>query len=74
MGYYCASAYDGVFLLADILKQCGDRDTECLRDALYATQNWEGRFFGTLSFDENGEITAEFRINQISGGVSSPVN
>ncbi len=67
-GSYCAAAYDGVFLLGEALERCGDRDTNCMRDFLYSTQNWEGKYFGSISFDENGDIAGSFRIYRIEGG------
>lgn len=65
---YCATVYDGIQLLAAALLECGDQDTACLRDFLYGTQNWEGRYYGTISFDENGDIPGSFYFSQIRNG------
>ena len=66
-GYYCATVYDGIMLLSEKLEKCGV-NTECLRDALYATQNWAGTYYGTISFDENGDIGGAVQLNRISNG------
>ena len=73
LDYYCATAYDGVMLIAEMLLECGDRNTDCMRDFLYATQNWEGPYYGTISFDENGDIAGAFRFSQIQNGQPVPV-
>ena len=74
VGYYCATTYDGVFLLRDAIERCGDKDTNCIKDFLYETQKWEGRFYGAISFDENGDISGSFRINQVEGGAAVPAD
>jgi len=63
IGLYCAASYDTVFIIADALEACGD-DSVCVRDALYATQNWEG-LAGVTSFDENGDPAGNFEVLQI---------
>ena len=70
--FYCATAYDGVELIAEMLVECGDQDAACMRDFLYATQEWEGKYFGVISFDANGDVTGDYRINQIRDGVAGP--
>ena len=74
VGYYCATTYDGVFLLRDAIERCGDKDTNCIKDFLYETQKWEGRFYGSISFDENGDISGSFWINQVEGGAAVPAD
>ena len=74
-GLFCAGTYDGIFLLAEVFEHCGDRDTTCMRDYLYNTQNWEGRYYGTISFDEKGEIGGgSFRIDQVEGDTAVPAS
>lgn len=68
LGFYCATTYDGIFLLGELLEKCGDKDTTCLRDALYATQGWQGKFSGDISIDSNGDVAGHFQINQIKSG------
>lgn len=68
IGFYCATAYDEVFLLGEVLEKCGDSDTDCMRDALYATKDWEGKYAGKVSFDSNGDIEANFEVLQVQDG------
>lgn len=68
LGYYCAAAYDGIILLADILETCGDQDADCVKDALYATKDWKGPVGGSYTFDENGDIGGNFELTEISAG------
>ena len=74
-GLFCVGTYDGIFLLAEVFEHCGDRDTTCMRDYLYNTQNWEGRFYGTISFDEKGDIGGgSFRIDRVEGRTVVPAD
>ena len=74
-GLFCAGPYDGIFLLAEVFEHCGDRDTTCMRDYLYNTQNWEGRYYGTISFDEKGDIGGgSFRIDRVEGDAAVPAS
>jgi branched-chain amino acid transport system substrate-binding protein len=67
LGFYCATTYDGVFLLGELLERCGE-DTACLRDALYATKDWDGALSGLTTFDENGDVGGAFQVNQVTDG------
>lgn len=73
LDHYCALAYDGTLLLADMLLACGDQDTACMRDFLYGTQGWAGKYYGTFSFDENGDVAGSFRMNRVVAGELAPV-
>ncbi|MFQ5621079.1 MAG: ABC transporter substrate-binding protein [Candidatus Nanoarchaeia archaeon] len=68
LSFYCATTYDGVFLLGELLEKCGDQDTDCMRDALYATKGWEGLLSGKTTFDENGDVPGSFQVNEIVDG------
>lgn len=59
IGLYCATSYDGVVLMSEMLDNCGD-NTDCIKEGLYNTQNWQGKYQGLVSFDENGDIEVEF--------------
>ena len=72
IGHYCANLYDGITLLSEHIGTCGT-DTECIRDALYATQNWQGAYFGSFSFDENGDIAGTAQLNRVSNGNLEPI-
>lgn len=69
LGYYCATTYDSIFLMGEILEKCGDKDAECMKDQFYATQNWEGKLSGATSFDSNGDRPGNFQINKGVNGV-----
>ena len=47
-------AYDAVMVLADAVRRAHSLDRKKIRDALAATQNFQGAT-GTISFDENGD-------------------
>ena len=74
VGYYCAAAYDGVMLLAEALDRCGDTDATCIKDFLNDLQGWEGPFYGTLTFDENGDILGSDRIYRVTDQTAVPAS
>jgi hypothetical protein len=61
------AAYDGVVLMSEMLDKCGE-DTECIKDGLYNTQNWQGKYQGLVSFDENGDIEVEYESFIVKNG------
>lgn len=63
-GKYCATVYDGVLLLSEMIDKCGD-DTDCIKEGLYNAQNWQGKYQGAISFDENGDIKEEFSMYKV---------
>ena len=71
-GYYCATTYDSIALLAELMESCGD-DAVCLRDSLYQTQNWEGPFYGNISFDRNGDIGGTYTLVRVVDGTLQQV-
>jgi branched-chain amino acid transport system substrate-binding protein len=74
LGYYCASTYDGIFLLGDVLELCGDSDTDCLKKEFDALENWQGIMTTSTTFDENGDVAGDFVISQIIAGTKLRVN
>jgi len=63
-----ANNYDAMYIIAKAIENCGNaEDTDCIRDELYATQNYEG-VTGIQSFDENGDVEKEVIIKQIQDG------
>jgi branched-chain amino acid transport system substrate-binding protein len=57
LAWYLASAYDGVYITAECLKQTGDdQDADGFRDCLYGI-TWEGTIGESYGFDELGEVT-----------------
>ena len=73
LDHYCAIAYDGMVLISQMLTACGDHDTACMRDYLYGTQNWDGPYFGVISFDINGDVDGNFIVNRIENGAPTPL-
>ena len=65
IGIFCATPYDGIFLLGEKLAHCGDRGMGCIRYSYYATQDWVSSYYGTISFDTKGDAAGSFRIDQI---------
>lgn len=72
LSLYCATIYDGVFILAQALEACGDKDSACIKERLYATQNWEG-LAGMTSFDQNGDVGGQFVLLHAENGAWVPV-
>lgn len=65
---HSANTYDAIYILARAISRCGgDQDTDCIRDELYATQNFQG-VTGLQSFDENGDVEKEVIMKQIKNG------
>ena len=63
--------YDSVMLLADAIKRAGSDDPEKIRDALAATDNYEG-VVGNYTFDENGDPTKGVLIMEVTNGKAKP--
>ena len=54
--WYLGSAYDGVYITAECLRQTDDdQDADGFRDCLYEI-TWSGAIGDNYSFDENGEV------------------
>lgn len=39
-----------------------------MRDALYATKDWRGKYAGRVSFDSDGDIMANFEVKRVQDG------
>ncbi len=64
---YAANTIDAVDILIKAIREVGNEtDTEAIRDALYATQDYEG-VFGKLSFDENGDVNITHSLFEFDG-------
>lgn len=63
---YAALAYDGLKIIANVLKKCGT-DKECIKKGLYATQNYRG-VTGITSFDDHGDVLKPIYIKTIKNG------
>lgn len=65
---YAARAYDAFIILAMGHEKCKEsKDVDCLKNYLYAIKNYPGAS-GEISFDENGDIAANFVIVKVVGG------
>lgn len=64
---FAAQAYDGLYLIADAIKNAGDADRDAVRDALAATKDFQG-ILGTMSFDEVGDIVMDPTVLVIDQG------
>ena len=59
---YVTTTVDRNNILIQILQKFGgETDTRAIRDAIYATQNYEG-LSGNLSFDEYGEVNLSYSL------------
>ena len=63
---FAAQAYDGLYLIAEAVKNAGSADRDEIRDALAGIQDFEG-VLGTMSFDEDGDIVMEPTVLIIEG-------
>ncbi len=61
---YAALPFDGYNVLADAIAKCGDADSACVRDGLYATKDYQG-ITGTITIDDKGDTAREFSIRRI---------
>jgi len=67
LGFYCATTYDGVFIIGELIEKCGE-NTECIKGQLYSLKDWQGKFSGSTTFDKNGDVKGQFQINQVVQG------
>ncbi len=68
LGLYCATIYDGALLISEVLDKCGDKDTDCIKNELYNTQGWQGKYQGEVSFDANGDVSTDFDAYKVMDG------
>ena len=71
-GIWTAEAYDTVFLLSNILKNCG-LETEQVKKCLYQTKNFIGAS-GKISIDKLGDGIRNYQIKKIRSGKISKLN
>lgn len=64
---FAAQAYDGLYIMADALKQAGEDNRDALRDALAETEGFEG-VLGTISFDDEGDVVMDPIVLTIKDG------
>jgi len=69
--WFVANAYDALKLISKIVEQCND-DTDCIKQQLYATQNYNG-VSGTFSFDSKGDVDRPLILMQVKNGGFVPL-
>ncbi len=76
VGIMCVGSYDGVHLLADIIKGCGGTNPECMRNSLDDLREWKGSFLSPVTFDQKGEIISPAEhepLYQVKNGTLIPL-
>lgn len=71
-GFWNADAYDGIMILASVLKECPgavDNWAECLKQV----QNYPGAS-GQISFDSKGDAVRQYVLKKIEAGAGRRVN
>jgi branched-chain amino acid transport system substrate-binding protein len=69
--WFIANAYDAAKLVSKIIDTC-DENVECIKQQLYATQNYEGAS-GTFSFDAKGDVNRPLILMQVKGNSFVPL-
>lgn len=64
---FAAQAYDGLYLLAEAIKNAGEADRDAVRDALAAIKDFQG-VLGVMSFDEVGDIVMDPNVLIVEDG------
>ncbi|GHV81784.1 branched-chain amino acid ABC transporter substrate-binding protein [Spirochaetia bacterium] len=62
-----ALGYDGYLLALDAIKRAGSVDPQAIRDAIAATEGFEGAA-GTVTLDANGDATKSAFLKSVQGG------
>jgi branched-chain amino acid transport system substrate-binding protein len=63
---FAALAYDGIRIIAETLKKCGN-DATCIKDALYKVKDFPG-VTGPTSFDDHGDVVKPIVIKTVRNG------
>ena len=64
---YAGLAYDGYNVIFNAIEACKSDNSECVKDALYATKGYQG-VTGTITIDQNGDTQREFTLKKIHDG------
>jgi branched-chain amino acid transport system substrate-binding protein len=64
---FAAQAYDGLYIMAEALKNAGNADRDKLRDALAKIKDFNG-VLGNMSFDKDGDIIMDPTVLVIQDG------
>ena len=63
---FAALAYDGIHIIAHVLKTCGDQPT-CIKDTLYKVKDFPG-VTGVTTFDDHGDVLKQIVIKTVCDG------
>jgi branched-chain amino acid transport system substrate-binding protein len=66
-GFWTAESYDGVMIVSDMIKKCGETDTDCMKKFLYGIKDYPG-VSGNISIDENGDGVRTYSLNIVYNG------
>ncbi len=64
---YAGLAADGYNVLVDVIKNCDEVTSECIKNGLYAVSGFKG-IMGDITIDANGDTKREFTLKKIQGG------
>jgi len=64
---FAAQAYDGLYIMAEALKNAGEADRDKVKDALLEIKDLEG-ILGKFSFDEEGDVVMDPTVLIIEDG------
>lgn len=71
---YTATVLDAFGVLKKVLTEVqNEKNTKAIRDALYATQNYES-LFGKLAFDSNGDVSISYSLFEFNGEEFIPLS
>ncbi|MFH1457264.1 MAG: penicillin-binding protein activator [Patescibacteria group bacterium] len=68
---YVAEGYDAMSLIIKSIKQCEGADSQCLKDDLLGTKDYQG-VLGNITFDENGDVFYDMFIKTVRNGEFIP--
>jgi branched-chain amino acid transport system substrate-binding protein len=64
---YGAISYDTYNLIADSVKACASKNSDCIKDFLYGVKDYNG-ISGSITIDSNGDAVRDFSLKQIVDG------
>ncbi|MEA1929740.1 MAG: ABC transporter substrate-binding protein [Patescibacteria group bacterium] len=73
IGLCSPTAYDGVYILSQVMNDVGT-DSTAIKDALYQVEYTGGVFSSEVRFDENGDVLgANYIVKKVSNGVATKI-
>ena len=68
---YVAEGYDATNLLIKSIKNCGEDNSQCMKNDLLNTKDYPG-ILGYMTFDENGDVSFNYFIKTVKNGEFIP--